>query len=200
MSVNLGLTGGIGCGKSTAGRFLEEAGFRRIDTDAVVRDLLAGDEAVQAAVRARFGDGVIGEDGSVLRAELAKVVFAEEAALRALEAILHPRVHETWLKAAEAGLESPLVVEIPLLFEKRLEKHFDFTVCVFSSVDVQLKRLAAKGYSREQAIARMERQMPLGSKVALADFVLLNDGELGFLKSQIEHLIPLLTQSPRLAS
>ena len=191
--MKLGLTGGIGCGKSTAGGYFEERGFRRVDCDRIVRDLLEGDTDVHTALRERFGAQVLLSEGGVDRAALAAVVFHDTEALQWLEKLLHPRVSEVWQGLLADGPETDWCVEIPLLFEKKLEKHFDFTVCLASSEAIQLDRLAAKGLSREQAKARIQRQLPLEQKITRADFVLLNDGTQDFLRQQVFQLIDQLT-------
>ncbi|MDP0496474.1 MAG: dephospho-CoA kinase [Verrucomicrobiota bacterium JB024] len=191
--MKLGLTGGIGCGKSTAGGFFEEAGFRRVDCDQIVRELLDGDAKVHAALRERFGEQVILAEGGVDRAAIASVVFHDAEALQWLEKLLHPRVSEAWQGLIASDPEANWCVEIPLLFEKNLEKHFDFTVCLASSEAIQMDRLAAKGLSHEQAKARIQRQLPLEQKISRADFVLFNDGTQDFLRQQVFQLIDPLT-------
>ncbi len=191
--MKLGLTGGIGCGKSTAARIFEERGFRRVDCDQIVRDLLDGDETVHTALRERFGDRVLLPGGGADRTAIASVVFHDAEALKWLEGLLHPRVSEVWQGRMNTEPGADWCVEIPLLFEKNLEKHFDFTVCLFSSEAIQLNRLAAKGLSPEQARARIQRQLPLEQKITRADFVLLNDGTQDFLRQQVFQLIDELT-------
>lgn len=187
--MKIGLTGGIGCGKSTAGDFFEEAGFRRSDSDRVVRDLLEKNDEVRQAIREHFGDGVFASNGELDRGALARIVFTQTNELEWLEHLLHPRVTSIWQARVAAEPERCWCVEIPLLFEKNLEKPFDFTVCVSSSEPVQLARLAAKGLTRDQALARIARQLPLDAKVDRADFVILNDGSYDFLRQQVFELI-----------
>ncbi|MGF1451534.1 MAG: dephospho-CoA kinase [Opitutales bacterium] len=184
----IGLTGGIACGKSTAAQAFETAGFRRIDTDAVVADLLKDDVEVRSALANRWGGAVLRLDG-VDKAVIAQRVFADEAELRWLEGLLHPRVGSIWRAALEAEPKARWLVEIPLLFENKLETAFDRTVCVEASEALQLQRLAAKGVTAEQAKARMRRQLPLREKVARADRVLSNYGEPAFLQQQVQWLV-----------
>lgn len=188
--MRLGLTGGIGCGKSTFGQLLAERGWRLIRTDLVARDIL-NTPAMAARVRALFGPGVIGADGLPDRAALAQVVFADKAALASLEAELHPRVHEHWLGRLAAEPDAAWVVEIPLLFEKNLERHFDFTVCVHCSPETQLRRLAGRGLPEDQARARMSAQLPLETKLSRARVAVFNDGDLPFLGAQADTLAAL---------
>ncbi len=190
----IGLTGGFACGKSTVGRMLEEMGWWRSDSDAIVRDLLARDAAVIAEVRTAFGSPVFDEDGTINRRKLADQVFDNASALRRLEEILHPRVRATWKSALARESVRPKVVEIPLLFEKELEKEFDFTVCVASDPRVQAERLASRGFSPQEASRRNARQLPLAQKIERADFVITNNGSLAFLRDQVTRLVELLTR------
>jgi len=143
--VRIGLTGGIGCGKSTVVKLFAEAGWRTIQTDAIVRELLAHNKAVHTALRRRWGSDVFLSDGSVDRKAIAHRVFADESELRWLESLLHPLVRESWEQAVRKEPEADWLVEIPLLFEKRLETHFDLTVCVISPRDVVETRMVRRG-------------------------------------------------------
>jgi dephospho-CoA kinase len=190
--MKVGLTGGIGCGKSTVVGFFREAGWRTIETDALVRELLAADAGVQAQLRGRWGDAVFTE-GTVDRRAVASRVFADEAELKWLESLLHPLVRESWEAAMERCPDALWLVEIPLLFEKRLETRFDLTVCVASPPDVVERRMVARAYTRAQIAQRRERQMPLEEKTERADHLISNAGSLEFLKRQTTRLIAQIT-------
>ena len=185
----LGLTGGIGCGKSTAARLFEEAGYARIDVDEVIKNEVLPSPEVVDAIRRRFGEQTIHSDGTVNRPEVAKIVFADREALRWLEELTHPRLR----KILRARLAEPssrdTVVEVPLLFENHLENWFDFTLCVGTTLQLQLARLEGRGLPRALAEQRISKQLPLAKKLELADFVLLNDGSTEFLRAQIVHLV-----------
>lgn len=184
----------MGCGKSTAGRWLAERhGFLRIDADQQVRESILPAPEVKAALRERFGGAVFTAEGEVDRAALGRVVFAEEAAREWLEALVHPRVYAGWREALRAAPEGKHVIEVPLLFEQGLENWFDFTVCVTTSSALQLTRLEKRGVPPEAAIPRISQQMPLARKTELADYVLLNDGTPEFLQAQIDRLIARLS-------
>ncbi len=187
--MTIGLTGGIGCGKSTATRYFGGCGWRTIETDAIVRGLLAGDKAVREALRGRWGDGVFAADGSVDRAAVASLVFESEPELDWLEGLLHPRVRERWLGAVEGDPAADWLVEIPLLFEKKLESLFDLTVCVQCSDATVTRRMRARGFSEAALERRRRRQLPLDEKVRRADCVLSNSGSEQFLHEQIDQLI-----------
>lgn len=185
--LKIGLTGGMGCGKSTVGRYLESLGWGRVDSDAVVHELLAGDAETIGDVVAAFGSDVLLPDGGVDRAKVGALVFGSPDKLAQLESILHPRVRQRWEAALASG--GDWVVEIPLLFEKKLQKNVDLTVCVFCHSDTQVERLEKRGMDRTQALARIGRQMPLSEKAELADHVLLNDGPPSYLAAQVDRLL-----------
>ncbi|MBX3735392.1 MAG: dephospho-CoA kinase [Candidatus Didemnitutus sp.] len=184
----VGLTGGMGCGKSTAAALFAELGFRRLDADRTVHEVLLPSAEVITAIRARLGDQVLGADGKVDRTKLGAVVFADAEALAWLENLLHPRLRAHWDEIYAAAQDEKFIVEVPLLFEKQLQNRFDFTVCVTTSSDLQLRRLEQRGVSPEIARQRLAKQLPLARKCELADFVLLNDGTLSFLREQVSEL------------
>lgn len=186
--MRIGLTGGIGCGKSTVSKLFAERGFSTIDADAIVHRLLAEDGDTVREVVGVFGEGVLNSEGGIDRAELGKLVFADAERLKRLEGILHPRVRQAWESASAS--EGYWLIEIPLLFEKNLQKNVDLTICVFSDPQSQVERLERRGMNQAQALARMERQMPVSRKAELSDVVLLNDGSLKFLTEQVDRLIP----------
>ena len=190
--MKVGLSGGIGCGKSTVLGFFREAGWRTVDSDAVVRELLATDAEVQAQLRSRWGEAVF-TDGAVDRGAVAKRVFGHEGDLKWLEELLHPLVHESWLASIDQAPDVNWLVEIPLLFEKRLETRFDLTVCVFSPPDVVADRMVARAYTEAQIEQRRKQQMPLEEKIERADYLISNAGSLEFLKQQTTRLIEQIT-------
>jgi dephospho-CoA kinase len=189
-SANLivGLTGGMGCGKSTAAAFFAGRGFQRLDADAFIRDVLLRDPAVIQAIRTRLGDAMLAPDGSVRRGRVAERVFADPAELAWLEELLHPRLYDHWRQTFAAGRDQAFIVEVPLLFEKGLANWFDFTVCVTTDSALQLRRLEQRGIPATLARQRLAKQLPLARKCELADFVLLNDGTPDFLREQVNAL------------
>lgn len=188
----LGLTGGIGCGKSTAARLLESRGFRRIDSDALVRDAVLPLPEVRLAIQDRFGPEALSPNGSVNRPVVASRVFTDDAARIWLQDLTHPHVLALWRSALASDQAAHWVVEVPLLFEASLENWFDFTVCVASAPAQQLARLEQRGLPRALAEQRISKQLPLAQKIELADFVLWNDGSPEFLSAQIDRLIETL--------
>lgn len=191
----VGLTGGMGTGKSTAAVMFADRGFSRLDADQLIRDeLLASPEVVQA-IRARLGDAMIAADGRVRRDKVAERVFADPEALAWLEDLLHPRLLARWREIFSSARETAFIVEVPLLFEKSLENWFDFIVCVTADSPTQLRRLEQRGVPPEQARQRLVKQLPLARKCELADHVLLNDGSPEFLREQVNTLADRLLKS-----
>jgi dephospho-CoA kinase len=188
----LGLTGGMGCGKSTAAGLFSNHGFRTLDSDAIVRDTVLQEPGIVAAIREHFGREVLAEDGGVDRRSLARRVFAAEPERLWLEALLHPRVQAHWRAAFSADSSASWVVEVPLLFEKSLQNWFDLTICVTSHPSLQLVRLEQRGLSPPLAQQRISQQLPLAQKIELVDFVLLNDGSLAFLRDEVARLVLVL--------
>jgi len=186
--MKLGITGGVGCGKSTVARLLERRGFRRLDSDEIVRDRVLTDPAVIAALRARYGEGVLDAGGAVDRTVVGARVFADDAERLWLEGLTHPRVFAAWREAFAAEPARRWAVEVPLLFEKALENWFDFTVCVACSPAQQFARLEQRGLTRVLAGQRISKQLPLTRKVELSDFVLWNEGSLEFLEAEVDRL------------
>src|SRR5690606_4660893 len=190
--MTIGLTGGMGCGKSTVSGIFQREGYRAIDADRVVRGQLLVDPEVVALLRERWGDTILAEDGSVIRSRVADIVFATDAERLWLESCLHPRVKARWEAALASDPTADWVVEVPLLFEKGLEKGFDFSVCVSASSAVQLARLTERGIPQALAEQRISKQLPLAQKQDLADFVIFNDGSPEFLHRQVRQLITTL--------
>lgn len=182
----LGLTGGIGCGKSAVLAAFRKIGFCVIDADEIARTLRSAPET-RDFVRERFGAGTLdARTGEISAEALAKIVFADKSALAALEAFMHPRIRAEWCRRADEAERAgaPVAVEVPLLFEKNYDADFDATVCVAVSENVQLERLEKRGLPREQARARIAAQMPLADKIRRANAVIFNDGSREFLETQ----------------
>jgi dephospho-CoA kinase len=193
--MKLGLTGGIGCGKTTAARMFAERGFELLDSDAVVKRDILTDPKIVGEIGLRFGAEVLDAAGEVDRQRLASRVFENDAELRWLENLVHPRLLDDWRRRFALEPERSWVVEVPLLFEKSLQNWFDFTICVASDPSVQLARLEQRGLPSSLARQRISKQLPLTQKIKLADFVLLNDGSSNFLREQVVELVNSL--SPR---
>ncbi|MGB0369702.1 MAG: dephospho-CoA kinase [Opitutales bacterium] len=183
------LTGSMGAGKSTVLQMFSDAGWLTLDSDQIVRGLLTEDPEILQKISERWGPGVLSEDGSANRPEIGKIVFKDPNELRWLEDQLHPRVRQRWMDFLQTAGTVPVIVEIPLLFEKNLEPHFSQTVCLSISPDLQLERLAKRGMASDTARDRLARQLPTSEKVKRADKVICNDGSLAFLRAQVEALL-----------
>jgi dephospho-CoA kinase len=185
----IGLTGGMGSGKSTAARLFAREGLHRLDSDEIVRDEILVDPEVVAAIAARFGADVLRADGRLDRGRIGARVFVSDEDRLWLENEVHPRLFAIWRQRLAGTPGAEWVFEVPLLFEKALENWFDFTVCVATSSRVQLARLEERGVPKALAEQRISKQLPLAQKLELADYVLLNDGDVDFLHAQIVRLL-----------
>jgi dephospho-CoA kinase len=175
--IKVGLTGGIGSGKSEVARLLAEHGAVVIDADALAREAVAPGTPGLAAVVEEFGADVLAPDGSLDRAKLGAVVFADAAQRAKLEAIVHPYVG---LRSAElmadAADDAVVVYDVPLLAEKQLQDGFDVVVVVDVSAETQVRRLAAtRGMPEAEVRARIAAQASREERIAVADVVIDND-------------------------
>jgi dephospho-CoA kinase len=193
--LRVGLTGGIGSGKSEVARLLAAHGAVVVDSDALAREVVAPGTPGLAAVVAAFGPGVLAPDGGLDRPALAALVFADPAARERLNAIVHPLVAAA---AAErtAGVPGDAVVvhDVPLLVEAGLAGGFDVVVVVDAPEDVRLARLTGRrGMSPEDASARMRAQATREERLAAAGHVIANDGTLQDLAERVDTLWAALT-------
>jgi dephospho-CoA kinase len=196
--VNVGLTGGLGSGKSTVAALLGEHGAVIIDADVVAREVVRAGTPGFAAVVARFGPDVVGRDGELDRAALARIVFADGAALDELNAIVHPLVGSRSAELAAAVPPGAVVVhDIPLLAENGLADRFDTVVVVEADREIRLARLAERGLTRAEAEARMAAQATDEQRRAIADEIVRNDGDLDSLARQVDRLWDRLNGSAR---
>lgn len=190
-----GVTGNIGCGKSTVSRLFERRGFRRLDSDVLVHERVLTNADLITSLRERFGAEVLKADGSVDRTFLGHRVFGKDAERLWLEALIHPRVFALWREAFAMGPTERWVVEVPLLFEKALENWFDFTICVACSPEQQLARLEQRGLPRGLAEQRISKQLPLAQKIERSDFVIWNEGSPAFLEAEVDRLVNVFAAS-----
>jgi dephospho-CoA kinase len=177
---------------------LGEHGAVIIDADVVAREVVQAGTPGFAAVVARFGPGVVGPDSELDRAALARVVFADGAALDELNAIVHPLVGSRSAELAAAVPPGAVVVhDIPLLAENGLADRFDTVVVVEADREIRLARLAERGLTRAEAEARMAAQATDEQRRAIADEIVRNDGDLDSLARQIDRLWDRLLGSAR---
>ncbi len=194
----LALTGGIACGKTTAGHFLLEAGFSHCyDTDAICHDLYEHPTPdLLNGMRKNWGDDVVTQDSRIDRAALSKRLFAgldRAEAFSALNALVHPAVERRLQELMEqdsAGENDLILVEVPLLFEIGWETRFSHTIAVWMPREMQIGRLMARNcLSREEAESRLDVQMSADAKLARADFGLINNDGLEHLRKQCFELV-----------
>ena len=187
--MQVGLTGGLGSGKSTVGRALAARGAAVIDADQVARAVVERGSAGERAVIDRFGAGVTGPDGHIDRAALARVVFADAGERLALEAITHPLVREEIARQVES-LEAPIVViELPLLDASRRRQYdLDVVVLVDTREELAIERAVDRGMTEQDARARIAAQPNNAQRRAAADWVVVNDGDLAQLDIAVDEL------------
>ena len=188
----IGLTGGIGSGKSTVAKLIGELGVPVLDADQLAREVVEPGRPALAEVAAAWPEA-IGPDGKVARKRLADIVFADPAQRLRLEAIMHPRIRaladERLAELARKG-HALAFYEASLLVESGRYKDFDGLVVVTASPETQLERVLARGdLSEAEAQARIDAQLPLLAKVRVATHLVDNDGELEATKSQVERLL-----------
>ena len=187
----VGLTGGIGSGKSTVARLLEKRGAVVFDADLFAREAVEPGTPGHAAVIERFGADVLAPGGELDREALASIVFADPAARRDLEQIVHPEVRRLFAEGSEAYRDTDRVVvfSAPLLVETGMHTAFEVLVVVSATVATQIERLMRqRGMSEPSIRARIDAQAPLEDKAAAADFLVDNEGSLDELESQVEQL------------
>lgn len=189
----VGLTGGIGSGKSTVARMLGGAGFAVVDADQVARDIMEPGSPVLEEVAAAFGADLIGDDGALDRGELARRAFATTEDTQRLNAITHPAIRaetERRFAAAEEAGEQAVIYDMPLLVDLGLNQDMDLTVVVDVDKEERIRRLVDKrGLDEADARARMAQQIDDATRLAAADVVIDNNGPLDALEPQVAALI-----------
>jgi dephospho-CoA kinase len=193
----VGLTGGIGSGKSTVAELLAERGAVVIDADDLARRaIMPGTESFDRVVAA-FGRGILGPDGDIDRAALAAIVFDDPMRLRELETIVHPEVARLYAEAIEpyADTDQVIVYAVPLLAERGLAEGFDVVVVVVADVDRRIERLMRdRGMAADEVRARVAAQLADEERARVADVLLDNDGEPERMIPQVNELWADLTK------
>ena len=189
--MRIGLTGSIACGKSAVSQYLRELGYFVADADAISRSLTAPGGRALPLLREAFGDGIF--DGDVLnRRRLGDIVFGDADRRAQLNAILHPLILSTFQAELEAHDAPDALVfgDVPLLYECNMAQMFDRIMVVSAPRETQIARLLSRdGLSREDAERRIDAQMPLAQKCALADAVINTDGPMENTRAQVRALI-----------
>lgn len=185
----VGLTGGIGAGKSEVARLLAEHGAVVVDADAVSREVVAPGTQGLAEIAAEFGRQLLAADGALDRAALGRIVFADPVRRARLEEILLPRIAEqAWARLEAVPAGQVAVYDVPLLVEEQMQDLFDVVVVVEAELETRLARLMQRGLSREQALARIAVQASDAERRAVADVVLSNSGTRGQLADAVDAL------------
>ena len=185
----IGLTGGIASGKSTVSRLLAEHGADVIDADLVAREVIEPGTTGFNSVVAKFGSGIVEDNGRISRESLAQIVFADSKKRLELEGILHPLIQARTLELIQNSTSDVVVYAVPLLVEAKVDYPFDLVVTVESGIENQIERLISdRGYSRQQAEARVEAQASSDERRARADIALENTGSIEELISQVSNL------------
>ena len=197
----IGLTGGMGSGKSEAARHLMSLGATHVDADAISRSLTAPGGEALPAIRETFGDEVFYADGTLDRRALGAVVFGNTAARHALEGIIHPRVQRIALEmadAARAAGEEAVLMDVPLLFETGMDALCDVTVVISADIEERIRRVMSRdGLSREEAEARFASQMSDEERCARATRVVCNNQSMDKFKSELTAMYQQLLRSFR---
>ncbi len=171
----MGLTGGVGMGKSFLAAEFARRGHPVIDSDDIARRVVREDAMALGEIRDAFGSGVFGSQGRLDRRALAERVFSSKEEMRRLEAILHPRIRRRWrewVREKSGTGRGPALVVIPLLYEVEAQGEFSLVLCAACGTEEQRGRLLARGWSRRHAAERIAAQMDIGEKMARADRVL----------------------------
>ena len=191
--LNVGLTGGIATGKSTAVRMLVAKGARVIDHDRIVHELEEPGHAVWRNIVEAFGAGVLDTEGKIDRKKLGAIVFDSEERRKTLEGIVHPAVLEEAQRRREqiTGQDPGAIIlsDIPLLLEVGLQGRFDLVLLVYAPPEVQIRRVMKRNrMSREEAVARLNSQMPIDAKLHHAQIVIRNDGTMRELEKRVHEV------------
>jgi dephospho-CoA kinase len=187
--VMVALTGGIGSGKSTVAGLLAHRGAVLVDADAIAREVVEPGTPALAALAARFGDGILAEDGTLDRGALARVAFADDESRAALEAITHPAINDEFTRRLRDAPAAAIVIcDVPLLVEstQARSRGYELVIVVEAPRDVRLQRLEARGVPRDDAERRMAAQASDEDRRQLATYVIDNGGDLAALEPQVD--------------
>jgi len=188
--LNVGLTGGIASGKSTVAAMLVEEGAFHIDFDILAHEVEKPDMPVWRAIIDAFGPEIRNKDGTINRAGLGTIVFADQKKMAQLNAIVHPAVLAAWRRQLEEikkeKVDAIVLSDVPLLIEAGMKQMVDVVLLVYISPEIQLRRLMDRnGYTREEALSRLRAQMPIQDKLACADLIVNNEGSRDDTRKQV---------------
>ena len=187
--LRIGLTGGIGCGKTTVCNLFEELGINIIDTDIIAREIVQPDEIAHQEIIAAFGSNILTENREIDRKKLREIVFDQPEKLQQLEKITHPRIISSMRAQVRQSTSPYCILCIPLLFEKNLREEVDRVLVVDLPTEVQKERVAARdGINIEQVEAIMSHQLERKQRLSLANDVITNNGSVSDLQPQVMDL------------
>ncbi len=192
-----GLTGNYGMGKSAVLSMFRELGAVTANADEIVNSLLK-DESVLHRIKMALGDNVLSKDGTFDRARVASIIFRDKRKRDAIEDILHPlvfqRIGDFIERMDKEDTRRVVIVEIPLMFERKYLKGFHKTITVYADEDVVLRRLGRSGISRDDALIRLNAQMPIEEKIKLSDFAINNNGSPDDTMAQVKKIYERLVE------
>lgn len=191
--LNVGLTGGIACGKSTVAKMFVEKGARLIDFDKLAHRLQEPGQSVWQHLVDYFGRQILRPDQKIDRVKLGGIVFADKKKLRVLNRLVHPPVYREWQvrleKIGRKEKHAIVLSDVPLLFEGEKQHLFDLTILVLTDPEDQIRRLMSRNrISGDDARRRLKSQMPIGKKTALADIVIDNRHSLACTKKTVDRI------------
>ena len=186
--LRVALTGGIGSGKSEAGAIFANLGAIVVDSDVLAREVIERGSTGFDEVVSAFGDQIL-NNGEIDRAKLASIVFEDKSKRKTLENIMHPKIREKFEDIARNANSSDILINlIPLLVETNGAKNFDRVIAISAPVDIRKQRLRNRGMKEDEISKRLDSQVSDTEREKVADFVLINSGTLGELKSDVEAL------------
>ena len=192
----IGLTGGIGSGKSTVAAMLRDQGIRVVDADQIAREVVEPGQPALAELVEVFGQDILNDDGSLDRQELANRAFATEEATNALNAITHPRIEQETQRQfdlAAAEKENLLVYDMPLLVERGLHEEMDMVIVVHTDIEERVRRLVEhRGLDEDDVRRRMSHQVDDVTRLASADVLIDNNGSVDHLRKQVDDFLATL--------
>ena len=192
----IGLTGGIGSGKSTVAAMLRDQGIRVVDADQIAREVVEPGQPALAELVEVFGQDILNDDGSLNRQELANRAFATEEATNALNAITHPRIEQETQRQfdlAAAEKENFLVYDMPLLVERGLHAEMDMVIVVHTDIEERVRRLVEhRGLDEDDVRRRMSHQVDDVTRLASADVLIDNNGSVDHLRKQVDDFLATL--------
>lgn len=189
MAFILGLTGGIGSGKSAASHWFEQQGIHVVDADVVAREIVAVGQPALQQIQAQFGDWVLLDNGELNRRALREHIFQDPAARTQLENITHPAIRQSIRQQLQDATSPYVILVSPLLFETNQHELTQHTLLIDASIDLQILRASQRDHQNiEQIQAIIQAQMPREQKQALANDIVINDGHLEHLYAQLRPL------------